>query len=72
MIVAPAIPVPFSVLSVDNTRLLLVVGVTVGAAGLATLSCDTSTTEPSEKVTLTTLFVSFVVPAANVGFPFNV
>ena len=42
------------------------VGVIVGAAGLATLSCEMSNVEPSGNVATTTFDLSFVVPDANV------
>ena len=71
--VAPAIPVPEILRSVESSESAYApFGVTTGAVGLATLSWETSILEPSEKVTLTTLFVSSVVPAVNLGFPFNV
>ena len=65
MIVDPAIPVPFKVLSVDNT-LSPTVGVTVGTSGLATLSCEMSNVESSGNVATTTFDLSFVAPGANV------
>ena len=41
-------------------------GVIVGAAGFATLSCEISNVEPSGNVATTTFALSFVVPGVNV------
>ena len=41
-------------------------GVIVGAAGLATLSCEISTVDPSGNVATTTFAFSFVAPGVNV------
>ena len=41
-------------------------GVTFGATGFATLSCEISTVDPSGNVATTTFAFSFVAPGANV------
>ena len=65
--VAPAIPVPDMLRSVELKSLSNPgVGVIVGAAGLATLSCEMSNVESSGNVATTTFVLSFVVPGANV------
>ena len=65
--VAPAIPVPDMLRSVELKSLSNPgVGVIVGAAGLATLSCEMSNVEPSGNVATTTFDLSFVAPGANV------
>ena len=65
--VAPAIPVPEILRSVELKSFPNpVVGVIVGAAGFATLSCEISNVEPSGNVATTTFSLSFVVPGVNV------
>ena len=65
--VAPAIPVPEILRSVEpKSPLKFALGVIVGAAGLATLSCEMSNVEPSGNVATTTFSLSFVVPGVNV------
>ena len=65
--VAPAIPVPETLRSVElNSLPNPLLGVIVGAAGFATLSCEISNVEPSGNVATTTFALSFVVPGVNV------
>ena len=65
--VAPAIPVPEMLRSVEsNEAAYAPFGVTIGASGFATLSCEMSNVEPSGNVATTTFVLSFVVPDANV------
>ena len=65
--VAPAIPVPEMLRSVEsNEAAYAPFGVIFGASGLATLSCEMSNVEPSGNVATTTFVLSFVAPGANV------